>query len=450
MDKKNQKFNSKVIHSGHGADKETGAVMPGIQLSTTFKQSSPGNFKYEYARTGNPTRDILEKLLAEIENGSYGFAFSSGMAAISTLADALGNNYSILSSDDVYGGTRRIFDKIKSVNQNVEITYADLSKDNNWQGHITENTKMIWVETPSNPLLKTIDIEKIKQSTNNQDLIIVCDNTFASPYNQQPINLGADAVIHSSTKYLGGHSDVIGGGLIINNNPELAEKIKQSTSNQDLIIVCDNTFASPYNQQPINLGADAVIHSSTKYLGGHSDVIGGGLIINNNPELAEKIKYIQNAVGSVPSPFDCYLLIRSIKTLAVRMERHNSNALELAKYLSKHEKINKVFYPGLETDQNHETAKKQMNGFGGIVSIDLKGDLDSAKKFLENIEIFTLAESLGGVESLIEHPAIMTHASIDANIRNELGISDTLIRLSVGIEDIDDLKKALNDALALI
>tara|TARA_B100000989_G_scaffold128909_1_gene95732 strand:- start:500 stop:1660 length:1161 start_codon:yes stop_codon:yes gene_type:complete len=386
MDKKKQKFNSKVIHSGHGADKETGAVMPGIQLSTTFKQSSPGNFKYEYARTGNPTRDILEKLLAEIENGSYGFAFSSGMAAISTLADALGNNYSILSSDDVYGGTRRIFDKIKSVNQNVEVTYVDLSKDNNWQGHIKENTKMIWIETPSNPLLKTIDIEKLKQNTNNQDLIIVCDNTFASPY----------------------------------------------------------------NQQPINLGADAVIHSSTKYLGGHSDVIGGGLIINNNPKLAEKIKYIQNAVGSVPSPFDCYLLIRSIKTLAVRMDRHNSNALELAKYLSKHKKINNVFYPGLETDQNHETAIKQMNGFGGIVSIDLKGDLNSAKKFLENIEIFTLAESLGGVESLIEHPAIMTHASIDANIRSKLGISDTLIRLSVGIEDIDDLKKALDDALSLI
>ena len=386
MDTKNKKFNSKVIHSGHGADKETGAVMPPIHLSSTFKQKSPGDFRYEYARTGNPTRDILEKLLAEIENGSYGFAFSSGMAAISTLADALGNNYSILSSDDVYGGTRRIFDKIKSVNQNIEVTYADLSKDNNWQGHIKENTKMIWVETPSNPLLKIIDIEKIKNNTNNQDLIIVCDNTFASPY----------------------------------------------------------------NQQPLNLGADAVIHSSTKYLGGHSDIIGGGLVINSNPKLAEKIKYIQNAVGSVPSPFDCYLLVRSIKTLSVRMERHNSNALELAKYLSKHEKINKVFYPGLETDQNNETAKKQMNGFGGILSIDLKGDINSAKKFLENIEIFTLAESLGGVESLIEHPAIMTHASIDANIRNELGISDTLIRLSVGIEDFDDLKKALDDALSLI
>ncbi len=386
MHKKNQKFNSKVIHSGHGADNETGAVMPPIHLSSTFKQKSPGDFKYEYARTGNPTRDVLEKLLSEIENGKFGFAFSSGMAAISALSDALGNNYSILSSDDVYGGTRRIFDKIKSVNQNVEVTYADLSKDNNWQGHIKENTKMIWLETPSNPLLKLIDIEKIRKSINNQDIIIVCDNTFASPY----------------------------------------------------------------NQQPLNQGADAIIHSSTKYLGGHSDIIGGALVINNNPVLAEKIKYIQNAVGSVPSPFDCYMLIRSIKTLAVRMERHNNNALEIANYLSKHNKVNNVFYPGLNLDPNHEVAKKQMKGFGGIVSIDLKGDINSAKKFLENIEIFTLAESLGGVESLIEHPAIMTHASINKKIREELGISDTLIRLSVGIEDVNDLKEALDKALSLI
>ncbi len=386
MNKKDKKFNSKVIHSGHGADETTGAVMPPIHLSSTFKQKSPGNFKYEYARTGNPTRDVLEKLLSEIEDGKFGFAFSSGMAAISTLSDALGNNYSILSSDDVYGGTRRIFDKIKSVNQNVEITYADLSKDNNWQGHIKENTKMIWLETPSNPLLKLIDIEKIKKSINNQDIIVVCDNTFASPY----------------------------------------------------------------NQQPLNLGADVVIHSSTKYLGGHSDIIGGALIINNNPQLAEKIKYIQNAVGSVPSPFDCYMLVRSIKTLAVRMERHNYNAMEIANHLLNHNKINNVFYPGLKSDQNHEVAKKQMKGFGGIVSIDLKGDINSAKKFLENIEIFTLAESLGGVESLIEHPAIMTHASIDKKIREELGISDTLIRLSVGIEDVNDLKESLNKALNLI
>ncbi len=383
MDKKNQKFNSKVIHSGHGADEPTGAVMPPIHLSSTFKQKSPGDFKYEYARTGNPTRDILEKLLREIENGKFGFAFSSGMAAISALSDALGNNYSIISSDDVYGGTRRIFDKIKSVNQKIDITYVDLSKENNWQGHVKENTKMIWLETPSNPLLKVIDIKKIKESLNNQDIIIVCDNTFASPY----------------------------------------------------------------NQQPINYGADVTIHSSTKYLGGHSDIIGGGLVINNNPKLAEKIKYIQNAVGAVPSPFDCYLLIRSIKTLAVRMERHNSNALEIAKFLSYHSKVKKVFYPGLENDSSNQVAKKQMRGFGGILSIDLNGDINSTKKFLENIKIFTLAESLGGVESLIEHPAIMTHASIDKKIRDELGISDTLIRLSIGIEDIEDLKNALNDAL---
>ena len=383
MNTNNKKFNSKVIHSGHEADESTGAVMPPIHLSSTFKQKSPGDFKYEYARTGNPTRDILEKLLREIENGKFGFAFSSGMAAISALSDALGNNYSIISSDDVYGGTRRIFDKIKSVNQNIDVTYVDLSKDNNWQGHVKENTKMIWLETPSNPLLKVIDIKKIKESLNNQDIIIVCDNTFASPY----------------------------------------------------------------NQQPINYGADVTIHSSTKYLGGHSDIIGGGLVINNNPKLAEKIKYIQNAVGAVPSPFDCYLLIRSIKTLAVRMERHNSNALEIAKFLSHHSKVKKVFYPGLENDSSNQVAKKQMRGFGGILSIDLNGDINSAKKFLENIKIFTLAESLGGVESLIEHPAIMTHASIDKKIRDELGISDTLIRLSIGIEDIEDLKNALNDAL---
>ena len=228
------------------------------------------------------------------------------------------------------------------------------------------------------------------------------------------------------------------------------KKIRESLKDDNIIIVCDNTFASPYNQQPINNGADVVIHSSTKYLGGHSDIIGGALIINDNKILADKIKYIQNAVGAVPSPFDCYLLIRSIKTLAVRMERHNNNALEIANYLLKHPKIKNVFYPGLENNPSYEIAKKQMTGFGGILSIELMGDINSAKKFLETIQIFTLAESLGGVESLIEHPAIMTHASIDKKIRDELGISDTLIRLSIGIEDINDLKNALNNALNLI
>ena len=379
-------FNTKVIHSGHKEDKETGAVMPPIHLSSTFKQKSPGDFKYEYARTNNPTREILEKLLAEIEEGNQAFAFSSGMAAINCLTDALDKDFHIICSDDVYGGTRRIFDKVKSVNQNIEITYTDFNKENNWPGLIKNNTKMIWIETPSNPLLKIVDIKKIKSEI----------------------------------------------------------------SNENIKIVCDNTFASPYNQQPLTMGADVVLHSSTKYLGGHSDLIGGAIVIKDDLQLTEKIKYLQNAVGSVPSPFDCYLLIRSIKTLGVRMERHNSNAMLISEFLKNHPKIKTVRYPGLKSDPNHELATSQMNGYGGIISIELDTDLNGTLKFLENIEIFTLAESLGGVESLIEHPAIMTHASINKNIRDELGISDSLVRLSIGIEDPEDLKTALENSLNLL
>ena len=386
MSHKKKLFNTKVIHSGHKEDTETGAVMPPIHLSSTFKQKSPGNFKYEYGRTNNPTREILEKLLAEIEEGKFAFAFSSGMAAINTLTDALNKDFHVICSDDVYGGTRRIFDKIKKINQNIEITYTDFTKEDNWPGLIKENTKMIWLETPSNPLLKLVDIKKIKNE-------ITKDN---------------------------------------------------------IKIVCDNTFASPYNQQPLILGADVVLHSSTKYLGGHSDVIGGALIIKDDNSLAEKIKYLQNAVGSVPSPFDCYMLIRSIKTLAVRMENHISNAKIISQCLNSHDKVTNVRYPGLKTDPNHEIAKLQMSGFGGIMSIELNTNLSGTIKFLENIKLFTLAESLGGVESLIEHPAIMTHASIDKATRVELGISDSLIRLSIGIEDSEDLKNALVDALSLI
>ncbi len=386
MVQKKKLFNTKVIHSGHKEDKETGAVMPPIHLSSTFKQKSPGDFKYEYARTNNPTREILEKLLAEIEEGKHAFAFSSGMAAINCLTDALDKNFHIICSDDVYGGTRRIFDKVKSVNQNIEITYTDFNKENNWPGLIKNNTKMIWIETPSNPLLKIVDINKIKSEITD-------------------------------------------------------ENIK---------IVCDNTFASPYNQQPLTLGADVVLHSSTKYLGGHSDLIGGVIIIKDDLPLAEKIKYLQNAIGSVPSPFDCYLLIRSIKTLGVRMERHNSNAMLISEFLNNHPKVKTVRYPGLKLDPNHEVAKSQMNGYGGIISIELDTDLNGTLKFLENIEIFTLAESLGGVESLVEHPAIMTHASIDKSIRDELGISDSLVRLSIGIEDPEDLKTALENSLNLL
>ena len=386
MVQKKRLFNTKVIHSGHKEDKETGAVMPPIHLSSTFKQKSPGDFKYEYARTNNPTRDILEKLLAEIEEGEYAFAFSSGMAAINCLTDALDKDFHIICSDDVYGGTRRIFDKVKSINQNIEITYTDFNKENNWPGLIKNNTKMIWIETPSNPLLKIVDIKKIKSEI----------------------------------------------------------------SNENIKIVCDNTFASPYNQQPLTMGADVVLHSSTKYLGGHSDLIGGAIVIKDDLQLTEKIKYLQNAVGSVPSPFDCYLLIRSIKTLGVRMERHNSNAMLISEFLQKHPKIKTVRYPGLKSDPNYELATSQMNGYGGIISIELDTDLKSTLKFLENIEIFTLAESLGGVESLIEHPAIMTHASINKNIRDELGISDSLVRLSIGIEDPEDLKTALENSLNLL
>ena len=383
MNKKIKKFNSKVIHGGHKSDELSGAVMPPINLSSTFKQKTPGDFKYEYARTNNPTREILERLLRVIESGDSAFAFSSGMAAINCLADALGKDYHILCSDDVYGGTRRLFDKVKSSNQNIETTYVDLSKENNWKGNIKENTKMIWLETPSNPLLKIIDIESI------------------------------------------------------------TKELKET----NIITICDNTFASPYNQQPLRQGADVVIHSSTKYLGGHSDLIGGCLIIKNNKELAEKIKYLQNAAGAVPSPFDCYLLIRSIKTLSVRMEKHNFNGIEVAKYLQKQSLVKKVYYPGIESDLNYSIAKKQMKGFGGIISIDLDTDLDGIKRFLNSLSVFTLAESLGGVESLIEHPAIMTHASIKKEIREELGITDGLLRLSVGIEDLDDIIEDLSIAI---
>ena len=383
---KKNKFNSKVIHGGHSSDSLTGAVMPPIYLSSTFKQKSPGDFEYEYARTKNPTRDILEKLLKEIEVGEYAYAFSSGMAAINCLSDALGKDYHIICSDDVYGGTRRLFDKVKSVNQNIEISYVDLSKENNWKGHIKKNTKMIWLETPSNPLLKIVDVAAI------------------------------------------------------------ASQLQDT----DIFLICDNTFASPYNQQPLTQGADVVLHSSTKYLGGHSDLIGGCIIIKDDKILAEKIQYLQNAVGSIPSPFDCYLLIRSIKTLSVRMERHNKNGMEVAKFLSKHKKIKRVMYPGLESDPNYKIAKKQMSGFGGIVSIEIDTDIAGIKKFLNNLAIFTLAESLGGVESLIEHPGIMTHASIDKKIRDDLGITDGLLRLSVGIEDIEDIINSLTRALEVI
>ena len=377
-----KKFNTKVIHSGHGSDNETGAVMPPIHLSSTFKQNKPGDFQYEYARTKNPSRDILEKLLASIESGKQAFAFSSGMAAINTVCDLFGENYHVICSDDVYGGTRRLFDKVKT---NIDVTYVDFDTNVNWDDIVTERTKFVWAETPSNPLMKIIDIKNIAEIAHGFNLPVICDNTFASPYNQRPLELGADLVVSSSTKYLGGHSDIVGGSIVI--------------KDQDLY--------------------------------------------------AEKISYLQNAVGAIPSPFDCYLLTRSIKTLSVRMQKHNENGEKVANFLESHPKVIKIHYPG--TDQKYKSiASKQMSGFGGMMSIVLDTNLEGVNTFLSHLKIFTLAESLGGVESLIEHPAIMTHASIDKKIRDSLGISDSLLRLSVGIEDVEDIIDDLNQALDTI
>ena len=377
-----KKFNTKVIHSGHGSDNETGAVMPPIHLSSTFKQKKPGDFQYEYARTKNPSRDILEKLLASIESGKQAFTFSSGMAAINTVCDLFGENYHVICSDDVYGGTRRLFDKVKT---NIDITYVDFDTNVNWDDIVTERTKFVWAETPSNPLMKIIDIK---------------------------------------------------------NTAEIAHDF-------NLPVICDNTFASPYNQRPLEIGADLVVSSSTKYLGGHSDIVGGSIVIKDQDLYAEKISYLQNAVGAIPSPFDCYLLTRSIKTLSVRMQKHNENGEKVANFLESHPKVIKIYYPG--TDQKYKSiASKQMNGFGGMMSIVLDTNLEGVNTFLSHLKIFTLAESLGGVESLIEHPAIMTHASIDKKIRDSLGISDSLLRLSVGIEDVEDIIDDLNQALDTI
>ena len=377
-----KKFSTKVIHSGHGSDNETGAVMPPIHLSSTFKQNKPGDFQYEYARTKNPSRDILEKLLASIESGKQAFAFSSGMAAINTVCDLFGENYHVICSDDVYGGTRRLFDKVKT---KIDVTYVDFDTNVNWDDIVNDRTKFVWAETPSNPLMKIIDIK---------------------------------------------------------NTAEIAHGFK-------LPVICDNTFASPYNQRPLELGADLVVSSSTKYLGGHSDIVGGSIVIKDQDLYGEKIAYLQNAVGAIPSPFDCYLLTRSIKTLSVRMQKHNENGEKVASFLESHPKITKIHYPG--TDQKYKSiASKQMSGFGGMMSVVLDTNLEGVNTFLSNLKIFTLAESLGGVESLIEHPAIMTHASIDKKIRDSLGISDSLLRLSVGIEDVEDIIEDLKQALETI
>jgi len=380
-------FSTKAIHVGETPDFREGAsgdVVTPIHLSTTFarRKVDVPTAGYEYTRSLNPTRNSLETKLAALENARYGLAFTSGLAAESTILLSLvkpGDH--IIAFDDLYGGTKRLINQVFG-NFGFEVSFVDAIDPQNIQNAIRSNTKLIWLESPTNPLLKLSDIKAISKITKEHDLILVVDNTFLSPYFQNPLNLGADVVVHSSTKYIGGHSDVLGGSVML-----------------------------------------------------------------NDEKLFEKIQYHQNAVGAVLPPFDSYLTLRGIKTLALRMEKHQENALKIAHFLERHPKVTKVIYPGLESHPQHTLATEQATGFGGVLSFELEGTIVNAKAFLEKLELFALAESLGGVESLIELPAVMTHASVPIEIRNQIGISDTLVRVSVGIEDVADLIADLEQAL---
>ena len=378
-------FATRVIHAGQSPDPSTGAIMPPIYATSTYVQESPGVHKgYEYSRSQNPTRMAYERCIADLESGQQGFAFASGLSAIATALDSLDSGSHIVAMDDLYGGSYRLFENVRRRSAGLSFSFVDLSDADALEAAIRPETKLIWVETPTNPLLKLVDLEAVAR---------------------------------------------------------IAKR-------HGILSACDNTFASPWVQRPLELGFDLVMHSATKYLNGHSDMVGGVLVVGDNPELAERLTFLQNAVGAVQGPFDSFLALRGLKTLALRMERHCSNAQAVAAYLEAHPKVEKVYYPGLESHTQFELARRQMDAPGGMVTAVLSGGLDSARRFLERVEVFALAESLGGVESLIEHPAIMTHASIPESIRAELGINDGLVRLSVGIEGEDDLIADLRNALA--
>jgi len=383
MRKDKLKFNSKTIHGGQSPDKGYGAVMPPVYLTSTYAQSTPGGHQgYEYSRTHNPTRTALEASLASIEDGAHGFCFGSGMAAIDAVIKLLSPGDEVISTNDLYGGSYRIFTKIFE-DFGIGFHFVDMQDPANVAAKINAKTKLIWVETPTNPMMNVVDIEAIHRLVADQEILLAVDNTFASPYLQQPLNLGADIVMHSATKYLGGHSDVILGALVVR---------------------------------------DTV--------------------------LAERLSFIQNASGAVCGPLDAFLVLRGIKTLHVRMQRHCENGEKIALFLADHPKVDKVYWPGFPTHPNHEVAKRQMNGFGGMISFVLGDDsIEKATQTVEQLQLFTLAESLGGVESLAGHPASMTHASIPKAEREKSGVVDGLIRLSVGIEDADDLIEDLKQAL---
>jgi cystathionine gamma-lyase len=378
------RFATRCIHAGQSPDPSTGAVMPPIYTTSTYAQESPGVHKgYDYSRSGNPTRAAWERCIADLEGGVRGFAFASGMAATSTLLELLDSGSHIVAMDDLYGGTFRLFERVRRRSANLDISFVNLADQAAFEAALRPNTKLIWIETPTNPLLRLVDIAQVSEFARKRGILTVVDNTFASPWVQRPIELGADIVMHSATKFLNGHSDMI-----------------------------------------------------------------GGVAVTANEELAERIGFLQNAVGAVSGPFDSFLALRGLKTLALRMRQSSENALQVASWLEKHGRIARVLYPGLASHPQHELAKRQMkNGFSGIVTFFVKGGLNEARRFLERCEVFTIAESLGGVESLVDHPGLMTHASIPPDKRKELGIDDSLIRLSVGIEDVADLIEDLQQAL---
>ncbi|HET7675950.1 MAG TPA: cystathionine gamma-synthase [Gammaproteobacteria bacterium] len=378
-------FATRTIHAGQAPDPTTGAVMPPIYATSTYVQESPGVHKgYEYSRTRNPTRLAYERCIADIESGTTGFAFASGMAATGTILELIDSGSHVIAMDDMYGGTYRLFERVRKRSAGLEFSYVDLRDPAALEAAIRPNTRLIWAETPTNPLLKIVDLKAVAA---------------------------------------------------------LAKK-------HGILAVADNTFATPWTQRPLECGFDLVMHSATKYLNGHSDMVGGVVVVGEHSELAEQLAFLQNSVGAIAGPFDSYLALRGLKTLALRMERHCANALEIAGWLEKHRQVERVIYPGLASHPQHDLARRQMSAFGGMITMFVKGGLEAARRFLERVEIFALAESLGGVESLIEHPAIMTHASVPAELRAQLGIEDTLVRLSVGVEDAADLKADLDQALA--
>ncbi|GMT96929.1 PLP-dependent aspartate aminotransferase family protein [Corallococcus caeni] len=376
------RFDTLAIHAGQEPDPTTGAIMTPVYLTSTYVQDGPGEHKgYEYSRTQNPTRKALQDCLAALEGAKYGAAFASGLAGTDMLMHMLEAGDHVIVSDDVYGGTFRIFDKVFK-RSGLNFSFVDLSKPENFEAAITPKTKMVWVETPTNPMLKLIDLGRIAEIAKKRGILSVADNTFMTPYFQKPLSLGFDVVAHSTTKYLNGHSDVV-----------------------------------------------------------------GGFVCTSRDDIAERMYFLQNAVGGVSGAFDSFLVLRGVKTLHVRMDRHAQNAMKVAQYLATHKQVKKVTYPGLETHPQYALAKQQMTGFGGMLTFDIHGGLEAARTFLKTVKVFACAESLGGVESLIEHPAIMTHASIPRETREKLGIADGFIRLSVGIEDAQDLIDDLAQAL---